>query len=51
MGVFSARSFVEALRGVASSDFPWNQVWRVKVPLKVAFFYVDCGLGEYSYFG
>jgi hypothetical protein len=46
VGVFSAWSFVEALRGVASSDFPWNQVWRVKVPLKVAFFMWTVGWGN-----
>jgi mannosylglycoprotein endo-beta-mannosidase len=37
-GRFTVKSFYTSLRGDTSSSIPWRDVWRSKVPMRVAFF-------------
>ena len=37
-GLFEVRSFYRLLRGSSTTQFPWKNVWKIKVPSKVAFF-------------
>jgi hypothetical protein len=47
--VFTVRSYYSCLLQPSQSFFPWKSVWKSKVPTGVAFFYLDCGLGEDSH--
>ena len=37
-GCFCVCLYYTALRENDVSDFPWQEIWRVKAPLRVAFF-------------
>ena len=37
-GCFRVCLYYKALRENDVSDFPWQEIWRVKAPLRVAFF-------------
>ena len=37
-GLFEVRSYYWLLRGSSNTQFPWKNVWKIKVPSKVAFF-------------
>ena len=37
-GKFDTWSFYHKIRNAASSTFPWKDIWKVKVPKRVAFF-------------
>ena len=50
-GKFDTRSFYHKIRNAAPSTFPWKGIWKVKVPKRVAFFYVDSISWSDSNFG
>ena len=37
-GLFEVRSFYGLLSGRGNAQFPWKNVWKPKIPSKVAFF-------------
>jgi hypothetical protein len=37
-GLFEVRSFYRLLSGSSNTKFPWKNVWKIKIPSKVAFF-------------
>jgi hypothetical protein len=37
-GMFEVRSYYQLLSASGTTEFPWKNIWRVKVPHKVAFF-------------
>ena len=37
-GKFDIRSYYHKIRNAAPSTFPWKDIWKVKVPKRVAFF-------------
>ena len=37
-GKFDVRSFYHKIRNVTLPTFPWKDIWKVKVPRRVAFF-------------
>jgi hypothetical protein len=43
---FEVRSYYHVLSIPASSPFPWKSIWRVKAPLRVAFFVWTTTLGK-----
>jgi hypothetical protein len=40
------KSFYQVLSTPVQSTFPWNSIWKVKVPLRVAFFVWTATLGK-----
>lgn len=48
-GVFDSRSFYLALNNRSGVGFPWKRIWAAKAPPRVAFFYLDGGLGSNSH--
>jgi len=48
-GLFEVRSFYEELirkDGPSFSSFPWKNIWRVKAPIRAAFFVWSAALGK-----
>uniref|UniRef100_A0A2N9FDH1 Reverse transcriptase domain-containing protein n=1 Tax=Fagus sylvatica TaxID=28930 RepID=A0A2N9FDH1_FAGSY len=45
-GEFDVKSLYHALDVKIDIKFPWKAIWRAKVPRRVFFFGVVCGLGE-----
>jgi hypothetical protein len=43
---FDVRSFYKVLARKDNFPFPWKSIWRIKVPLKVAFFAWSTALGN-----
>jgi hypothetical protein len=45
---FEVKSFHQVLTSPNVSPFPWKSIWRVKTPLRVAFFVWIVALGKLS---
>ena len=50
-GKFDTWSYYNNIQGASASNFPWKGVWKVKIPKRVAFFYVDNGSWADPYIG
>jgi hypothetical protein len=43
---FEVKSYYTVLSSLVQSSFPWKSIWKVKVPLRVAFFVWTATLGK-----
>lgn len=43
---FQVKSYYKVLSNPIQSSFPWKSIWKVKVPLRVAFFVWTATLGK-----
>ena len=51
--LFEVKSFYKILHTMVSIFFfffPWNSIWKVKIPIKVAFFVWTAALGKILFF-
>ena len=45
-GIFEVKSYYQILSMGHTPHFPWKSIWKVKIPLKVAFFARTAAWGQ-----